>query len=180
MAASQSRVPSIVSRCGEKLGPAGAKAIERNPNEPWRQFLNTMLARLPASDMPIDRIVASTKPTYQRSSELLADLRLVYDSLVSIGQRRIADYAVQPLMRLVQTFGFHLAVLDVRQNSQYHDRAVEQLLVAAGFERTDFGNWTEEERIAFLERELVSKRPFARPDLSLGLKQMPHLPRCAS
>ena len=154
----------------EKLGPAGARAIERNPNEPWRQFLNTMLARLPASDMPIDRIVASTTPTYQRSSELLVDLRLVYDSLVTIGQRRIADYAVQPLMRLVQTFGFHLAVLDVRQNSQFHDRAVEQLLVAAGFERTDFGNWTEEERIAFLERELVSKRPFARPDLSLGVE----------
>lgn len=150
------------------LGETGRKALDRNPNEPWRQFLNTMLARLPAVDLPTNRVLVEPPPTYQRSSELLADLKLLYDSLVASGQRRAADYALQPLMRVVQTFGFHLAVLDVRQNSAFHDKAIEQLLAAAGFSKTNFSQWTEEERVELLNTELQSRRPFARPDISIG------------
>lgn len=157
-----------LAAASDRLGPIGKRAIDRNPNEPWRQFINTMLARLPRVEPSHDQILADAPPTYQRASELLADLKLLYQSLVSSGQRRPADYAVQPLMRVVQTFGFHLAVLDVRQNSAFHDRAVEQLLVAAGFVRTNFSQWTESERLELLHRELESKRPFARPDVSLG------------
>ena len=153
-----------------QLGPAGQVALDRNPNEPWRQFINTMLARLPKLDPNNDSITHEAPPTYQRSTELLADLRRLYDGLVASGQRRPADYAVQPLLRIVQTFGFHLAVLDVRQNSDFHDRAVEQLLVAAGFARTNFSQWSEADRLELLRRELESKRPFARPDVSLGVE----------
>lgn len=152
----------------ERLGGSGKHAIDRNPNEPWRQFINTMLARLPKVDQSLNRITLEEPPTYQGYSELLEDLKLLYQSLVAAGQRRVAEYAVQPLMRIVQTFGFHLAVLDVRQNSAFHDRAVEQLLLAAGFTRTNFSQWTETERLDLLERELKSRRPFARPDVSHG------------
>jgi len=150
------------------LGDAGKKALDRNPNEPWRQFLNTIAARLPTVDLPTNRVLIEPPPTYQRSSELLADLKLLYDSLAASGQRRAADYALQPLMRVVQTFGFHLAVLDVRQNSAFHDKAIEQLLTAAGFAKTDFSRWSEEERIELLNKELQSRRPFARPDVAIG------------
>lgn len=159
-----------LSEATAQLGPAGRVALDRNPNEPWRQFINTMLARLPKLDPNNDSITHEAPPTYQRSTELLADLRRLYDGLVASGQRRPADYAVQPLLRIVQTFGFHLAVLDVRQNSDFHDRAVEQLLVAAGFARTNFSQWSEAERLELLRRELKSKRPFARPDVSLGVE----------
>ncbi|MEY4568417.1 MAG: Phosphoenolpyruvate carboxylase, partial [Planctomycetota bacterium] len=157
-----------LAEAAERLGAEGKKAVERNPNEPWRQFINTMLARLPRIDSSSDLIQREPPPAYQNADELLSDLKLLYESLVASGQRRPADYAVQPLMRIVQTFGFHLAVLDVRQNSAFHDRAVEQLLVAAGFNKTNFSQWTEEERLEFLEKELASKRPFARQDVSLG------------
>jgi len=157
-----------LAEASERLGAEGKKAVERNPNEPWRQFINTMLARLPKIDSSSDLIERETAPAYQSAEELLGDLKLLYDSLVASGQRRPADFAVQPLMRIVQTFGFHLAVLDVRQNSAFHDRAVEQLLVAAGFTKTNFSQWSEEERLEFLEKELASKRPFARQDISLG------------
>lgn len=160
-------VQALARNC-ERLGTAGKKALDRNPNEPWRQFINTMLARLPICDPAQDEIVAEPTYRYQTADELLEDLTLLYHSLIACGQKRSAEYAVQPLMRIVQTFGFHLAVLDVRQNSAYHDKAVEQLLVAAGFQRTNFSQWTEEERLNFLEQELASKRPFARPDISLG------------
>jgi phosphoenolpyruvate carboxylase len=152
----------------DKLGPSGKKAVDRNPNEPWRQFINTMIARLPSADLATDRIVTQPAPVYQTSQELLADLKLLYDSLIAAGMRRPADYALQPLMRIVQTFGFHLAVLDVRQNSSFHDKAIEQLLAAAGFADTQFSQWEESKRLELLERELASRRPFARPDVSLG------------
>lgn len=157
-----------LATASEMLGDAGIKAMARNPNEPWRQFINMMLARLPKVDPTNDKILFEPAPTYQSATELLSDLNVLYRGLIACGQRRPADYAVQPLMRIVQTFGFHLAVLDVRQNSAFHDRAVEQLLVAAGFSKTNFSQWTEQERLALLEAELTSKRPFARPDISLG------------
>lgn len=157
-----------LASAANRLGAEGKKALDRNPNEPWRQFINTIIARLPKQDTINGAIVREETPTYQRSIELLGDLRILYDSLIACGQRHAAEYSVQPLMRIVQTFGFHLAVLDVRQNSAFHDRAVEQLLVAAGFERTNFSQWSEQERLDLLTKELASKRPFARPDVSLG------------
>jgi phosphoenolpyruvate carboxylase len=157
-----------LASASDRLGPIGKKALDRNPNEPWRQYINVMLARLPQIDPSKDSIQAEPAPVYQTANELLNDLRRLYDSLVSCGQKRAAEYAVQPLMRIVQTFSFHLAVLDVRQNSAFHDRAVEQLLIAAGFSKTNFSQWPEGERLELLARELSSKRPFARPDVSLG------------
>ena len=144
------------------LGSDGERALARNPNEPWRQLVNLMLARLPGS--------ASTDMLphiYQRADELSADLKRLYASLESIGATRLADADVS-VQRAVQTFGFHLASLDIRQNSAFHDRAVGQLLAAAGFEDTDFANWDSARRLAFLEQELASPRPFTRPDMTLG------------
>ena len=54
---------------------------------------------------------------YQRAAELIADLRLLHESLVAVGAWRVADAAVAPVIRAAQTFGFHLASLDIRQNS---------------------------------------------------------------
>lgn len=158
----------LLAKSAETLGEAGKAALNRNPNEPWRQFINVMLARLPKLAPGTNKVEREPEPKYQHFHELLSDLKALFESLVNCGQRHPAEYAVQPLMRLVQTFGFHLAVLDVRQNSDFHDRAVEQLLVAAGFERTNFSQWSEEERLELLRRELGSRRPFARPDVSLG------------
>jgi phosphoenolpyruvate carboxylase len=159
-----------LASAANRIGTEGKKALDRNPNEPWRQFINTMIARLPKQDTISSAIQREDAPTYQRSVELLSDLRILYDSLIACGQKHAAEYSVQPLMRIVQTFGFHLAVLDVRQNSAFHDRAVEQLLKAAGFERTNFSQWSEPERLELLSKELASKRPFARPDVSLGVE----------
>jgi phosphoenolpyruvate carboxylase len=159
-----------LANAAESLGAVGRKAIDRNPNEPWRQFINTMIARLPSIDFPTDRVTVEPSPKYQHASSLLEDLKLLYDSLIAAGMRRPADFALQPLMRMVQTFGFHLAVLDVRQNSSFHDRAVDQLLEAAGFADSQFSQWDEAKRLELLEKELGSRRPFARPDVSLGVE----------
>jgi phosphoenolpyruvate carboxylase len=146
-----------------QLGEDGQQLVERNPEEPWRQMVNLMLARLPDPATPRTGVAP-----YDGPDNLMHDVRLLMDALTEVGAQRIADDAVQPIIRSAQTFGFHLATLDIRQNSRFHDLAVGQLMQAAGLEDTDFAAWDEARRLAFLEEELRSPRPFTRPGKQVG------------
>jgi len=128
--------------------------------EPWREFVNLMLTRLPIMEgAAAGGLILHDRPgTYRHSSELERDLRMLRESLLAIGARRLVETDVDPLLRIVEVFGFHLAALDIRQNSAFHDRAIEQILVAAGAPKTDFSAWSEEERLAFFNEHL------SRPD----------------
>ena len=146
----------------EALGAAGAAAIARNPDEPWRQAVNLMLASLPATD-------GAAAAAYRAASELDADLERLRDALLAAGAVRLVQSDLDPVRRVVATFGFHLATLDVRQNSAFHDRALAQLLEAAGEpEGGGFATWDMARRRALLERELRTDRPFAHPRHAAG------------
>ena len=76
---------------------------------------------------------------------------------------------IRPLRHKIEIFGFHLATLDVRQNSEFHDKAISQLLVAAGVDDGEnYSSWPEEKRVEFLNSELTSGRPFLHDDIRLG------------
>ncbi|MGC8774646.1 MAG: phosphoenolpyruvate carboxylase [Chlorobaculum sp.] len=145
-----------------KLGEEGALAFERNLHEPWRQFVNLMIAALP------DGTTENEHYCYRRHTELLEDLELLMSSLTAIDASTIARGDVAPVYRIVQTFGFHLGRLDIRQNSRFHDLALSQLMMAAGLDGKGFPEWGEEARMEFLERELLSPRPFTHPDMYAG------------
>ena len=145
------------------LGDDGLRAIKRNPDEPFRQFCNLILLRLPGEEASGWR-----SQHYKSASEAATDLRLLYDALVAVGAKPLAQQIVQPVIRSLQSFGFHTAVLDIRQNSRFHDLAVSQLLAAAGIAETGFPDWSEAKRLEFLHRELASPRPFTRADMPLG------------
>lgn len=161
----QSKLEEITGKAGEQ----GQKARDRNPEEPWRQFVNVMRTRLPLDDdgMPVDPRTDSRY--YSDENELLEDLEVLHDSLKSIGAGRIAQSDVEPLIRKTDTFGFHLAALDIRQNSKFHDQALSQLMTAAGVEDAeDFENWPEDKRLTFLNKELQTPRPFVRHRKGIG------------
>lgn len=65
------------------------------------------------------------------------------------------------MMRLARTFGFHMASLDLRQNSAFHDKAVAQLLSLAGIDAPGYEDWDVPRRLELLNRELESPRPFS-------------------
>ena len=153
-----------VRSLAERIGPASDEGMRRNPEEPWRQFVNLMILRLPSENPRVQ----PEEWTYRRPEELAADLALLDRSVRAVGAARVADLEVFPVRRHVDVFGFHLAQLDIRQNSEFHDKAVEQLLEAAGIEDHAFGSWNEERRLAFLEDELRGMRPFALPGTPLG------------
>ncbi len=143
----------------DQLGEAADTAITRNPDESWRQAVNLMRVKLPGRG-----------PTpYRAADELRDDLVRLADSLRHTGADRLVTHEVEPVIRLVQSFGFHLAALDIRQNSVFHDRAVAQLLEAAGVaDGASFAEWDEESRLELLTAELESPRPLAAPDAELG------------
>lgn len=144
---------------GDVLAPA------RNPDEPWRQFVNGMLAALPGAGGATGR---GNQPTYRRARELLDDLALLRADLQAVGAGRLARSEVDAVSELVRTFGFHSARLDIRQNSRVHDLAISQFMAAAGMSECDFAKWDEARRLAFLDAELASPRPFVRADTPVG------------
>jgi phosphoenolpyruvate carboxylase len=99
---------------------------------------------------------------------IVADLLFLRETLVEVGGAQIARYEIDPLIRFLRTFGFHMATLDIRQNSAYHDKAISQLMTVAGLDDTDYPNWDESRRLGFLDSELRSTRPFIRSQESIG------------
>ena len=165
-------IPSMTKRIAqltELTGEKGQSATCRNPKEPWRQHLNLMIAALPPEPGLHGSYDEALPPgTYRHHGELLSDLDLLRDSLLAIGAGNIAKNDVSPVYRIVQTFGFHLGKLDIRQNSRFHDLALSQLMTAAGLDSVNFPDWSEEKRIEFLNSELLSPRPFTHPDMKVG------------
>jgi phosphoenolpyruvate carboxylase len=159
LAESEVPVPPIlrdrIALLSDLLPPDKArKAIDRNPREPWRQLVNLMLARLEQNG-------------YASAAEYIEDFEVLETSLREAGARNVAEMDVRPAVAQARVFGFHLATLDIRQNSDYHDRAIAGLLRAAGFAKHDFPNWSEAEKLEFLNRELETQRPFTGEHMNL-------------
>jgi phosphoenolpyruvate carboxylase len=137
--------------------------------EPWRWYVELMVARLPLEESPGQLAqLCQEEGRYGHASEVIADLDRLYASLEQIGASRLAESDVQPVRRALEVFGFHLAQLDIRQNSMFHAKALTQLLGASGISADDWEEWSETERLRFLERELRSPRPFLHPSASAG------------
>lgn len=144
------------------LGPAAEERLRYHQEEPWRALIALMRLKLPSSGN------RASLQHYRVPSELSVDLDLLSAALHEVGAGRLVHYEIEPMQRLVSTFGFHLAALDVRQNSAFHERAVAQLLDAAGLDGSAFLNADETARLEFLEKELQTMRPFSRPETALG------------
>ncbi len=165
----QNPVPSFfhnaIGQLQNALGDKGEKAIQRNPREPWRQYVNLMLVKLQNT---IDDGNAEPGSWYKSASQLQQDLQILRNSLTEIEAHRIADDLLFALERQVQCFGFHLVKLDIRQNSTFHEKAIEQMLKAASVEDWEYGSWSEEKRVKFLTAELKTNRPFVVSGTCVG------------
>lgn len=154
-----------IADSAKQLGKAGEKALQRNTREPWRQWVNIMLTKL---ENTISDIMVKEGRFYDNPTNLMEDLTVLRSSLMDIGADKVIHQLLLPLERLVLCFGFHLAKLDIRQNSAFHDIAFSQILLTAGFEDHDFANWSEEKRIEFLSNELLMARPFLPQGTTAG------------
>ncbi|HKF79041.1 MAG TPA: phosphoenolpyruvate carboxylase [Candidatus Dormibacteraeota bacterium] len=92
----------------------------RSPGEPHRQFLLHVADRVRATRL-------GGPGAYGRPAELLDDLRAAQSSLAEAGAARPAYGDLQELIWWVETFGFHLAELEVRQHSRVLGRALVEV-----------------------------------------------------
>jgi phosphoenolpyruvate carboxylase len=101
-----------------------AEIAARSPAEPYRTYLLYVAQRLDATR------VRHADLAYRSPAEFLADLRLVQESLAAAGAAKQAFGELQHLIWQAETFGFHLAGLEVRQHSEVHARALRELRAA--------------------------------------------------
>jgi phosphoenolpyruvate carboxylase len=158
--------PAVFVRQVEKHaaahGEAGQSALNRNIGETWRQYINLVRLRLPSAE-------GELLPNQHKTPEgVIADLLFLRETLIEVGASRIAHAELDPLIRFLRVFGFHMACLDIRQNSAFHDKAIGQLMAAAGTAETNYSQWDESRRLGFLDSELRSTRPFIREQASIG------------
>ncbi|MCP3729709.1 phosphoenolpyruvate carboxylase [Sphingomonas sp. MG17] len=142
---------------------SGDDAASRS-DEPYRRALSGIYARLAATyrhltGKPAPRPGPLKGEAYRDPAAFRADLATVAHGLAAHGGASLASSgALGRLIRSVDIFGFHLATLDMRQNSAVHERVIAELLKVAGVE-ADYASLDEDARIALLRRELASPRP---------------------
>jgi len=90
---------------------------------------------------------------------------VLHESLVAHGAAALARGRLRRLRRAADLFGFHLASLDLRQNSEVHERAVAELLSVAR-PHVDYGSMGEAERVALLAAELATPQLLATPHVT--------------
>ncbi|GEP58180.1 phosphoenolpyruvate carboxylase [Reyranella soli] len=145
-------------------------AVERQ-DEPYRRAIVGIYARLAATAWSLDKLEAPHQPVAEASPygsvmEFKADLDTIFTSLAENGSTALARGRLRALRRAVDVFGFHLASLDIRQNSDVHERVMAELVEAAGL--GDYRALDEAGRIALLTGELGNMRPLSSPHLSYG------------
>jgi phosphoenolpyruvate carboxylase len=143
--------------------------------EPYRRKLYIMRYRLQRMLSHLRRQLdgetsaAASTAGYGSAGEFLRDLYLIRDSLISHGDRAVAELGLKDLIRLVETFGFFLARLDVRQESSRHTEAVADILAAEGI---DYAALDEPARIELLSRHIEGEPVrFRRSHLSAATRE---------
>jgi phosphoenolpyruvate carboxylase len=154
------------------LAEASGDNAPSRSDEPYRRALTGIYARLASTyeamcHKPAPRPAAIRLESYRDAAAFRADLRAIAQGLASGKGVYSGAGAVSRLIRSVDVFGFHLASLDLRQNSDVHERCVGELLAAAGA-AADYASLDEDAKIALLRAELASLRPLSSPFATYG------------
>jgi phosphoenolpyruvate carboxylase len=135
--------------------------------EPYRLKCAFVHARLQATRLRLTGHGSGDgEPGYSGGDELLADLRLIHDSLADNRGGLIAEGMVTRLMRRVAAFGFGLATMDIREHAaKHHELLGEVYDHVAGIA---YGDLTRDDRLQLLTEELTSDGPLSSPTFEVS------------
>jgi phosphoenolpyruvate carboxylase len=139
-------------------------------DEPYRRALVGIYSRLAATTHALNDIEALRHPAaaaspYADSGEFQRDLDTIEASLSAHGSAALARGRLRRLRHAAQAFGFTLAPLDLRQNSDVHERVVAELFARSGGS-DDYAGLDEISRQRKLLAELATPRPLMSPFIS--------------
>jgi phosphoenolpyruvate carboxylase len=155
--------PPAMKALAEKSPDTNAHRID----EPYRRALTGMYARLAATLKSLtggdaSRHAVEPQNPYTDSDSFLADLKVIQASLNSHHAKALAAQRLDPLIRAVEVFGFHLATVDLRQSSDQHEKVVDELLATARIEK-DYASLDEASKRTVLVNLLNDARPLRIP-----------------
>jgi phosphoenolpyruvate carboxylase len=149
------------------LADASGDNAATRADEPYRRALTGIYARTAASYTDLAGRappLAASVPgvAYARVEDLRADLLTVATALEAGGGAVLRAGRLDRLIAAVETFGFHLASLDLRQNADVHLRVVSELLNTAGV-HADYASLSDVQRVELLGGELGHARLLFNP-----------------
>jgi phosphoenolpyruvate carboxylase len=120
----------------QALAQSSPDSNEHRKDEPYRRALIGVYARLAATLKDLSggeaaRHAVAPQNPYLTPEELLRDLRVIESSLLTQRAQALVGQRLQPLIRAVEVFGFHLATVDLRQSSDQHEAVLAELLAVA-------------------------------------------------
>jgi phosphoenolpyruvate carboxylase len=162
----------------QELADRSPDTSPRRAAEPYRRAITGIYARLVATARAVGHTVVPRPAVgpaepYAAAVELGSDLDVMSRSLHANGSALIARGRLRSLRRAVEVFGFHLASVDLRQNSDVHERVVTELVnTATGI---NYSAKEENGRVAFLLLELATPRPLSSPHFTYSAETMSEL-----
>ena len=173
LGAELSTTTSLIEVPDVELMRLAEQSPDRSPHrldEPYRRAIAGFYARLAATALQLDNLeaprhaVAESEP-YASAAEFGADLDVLHRALISHNCGLLGRGRLRRLRHAGAIFGFHLAPLDLRQNSDVHARTVAELLAIAR-PGCDYLALDEDGRIALLLEELATPRPLTAPGVA--------------
>jgi phosphoenolpyruvate carboxylase len=163
---------TLVVEVSTQLEALAGRSPDRSAHrldEPYRRAITGIYARVAATARSLDQMEAlrhavGDAPPYALAAELLVDLDVIDASLRGHDSELLARGRLRRLRRAVAVFGFHLAAVDLRQNSDVHERVIAELFRAARPD-FDYSSLAESQRVNVLCQELETARPLASPFL---------------
>ncbi|WP_087020232.1 phosphoenolpyruvate carboxylase [Thaumasiovibrio subtropicus] len=143
-------------KCNDKV-----RELAGGEHEAYRAILKDLRTKLTSTrDIMDAKIKGEPVPeghVLESEDELWEPLLACYESLHECGMGIIADGHLLDVLRRIKCFGVHLVRLDIRQESTRHSDAISELTRYLGL--GDYDQWSEQDKVAFLVKELSSKRP---------------------
>jgi phosphoenolpyruvate carboxylase len=135
-------VSAMLADCSPDMQALAESSPDTNVHrmdEPYRRALTGVYARLAATLQELTgteaaRHAVAPQNPYRLAQEFGAELRTIEASLRANHGTALVAQRLQPLLRAVDVFGFHLATVDLRQSSDKHEEVVAELLATAGIE----------------------------------------------
>ena len=131
--------------------------------EPYRVVIKGLRSKLQNTLTYFGELIEDKPVTINKEDVLFNDEELweplfdCYQSLHACGMRIIANGGLLDCLRRIRCFGLSLSRLDIRQESTRHEMAIAEITRYIGL--GDYSQWTEDDKQAFLVRELSSRRP---------------------
>jgi phosphoenolpyruvate carboxylase len=156
-----------IMECSEEL----RAIVGEDAKEPYRAMLTKIIKKMKLTLRwaeerlynPHHMSQIELHDVYTDRQEFKHDLMLIYRSLCETENTIEADGFLSDVIRNVSAFGLTMVTLDVRQESNRHEEAMDTITRFLGL--GSYSQWDEDTRLKWLEQQLASPRPLLRPGI---------------